>query len=274
MAESFQLPPIPPINLEEYKWKQSATDPALWQRRACGAEAVVGLQEANSKGEYDLFYAATVELQSGKYTLGDVKVASQAAWRLLRYEQPQIAGTAGFDGQSKCLLQYRVPKDEQEVKSWIERTILVEASDRSPMQIRDTQEKERQLKDLGASESATIYLSATATDQSTTLGQTELRFLFRVNHLFFDGIGFRVMIAAFFRGLAVQLSKASTDPGADIDWSKTVAKLTPACVELLVPEQKIAGPEFDASMGDLLGSVMKGMVCQSNLSFHVVHANA
>ncbi|KAL8931766.1 MAG: hypothetical protein Q9216_007079 [Gyalolechia sp. 2 TL-2023] len=259
MAEVAQIPPIAPIDPDSYKWKQLDTDPLVWQRRACGAEAIVGIQENMAKGEYDLFYATTVELHTKQHSLQDLKLAARAAWRLLRYQEPQIAGTAASDGQLKALLQYRVPETEEEVNNWLERTILVEASDRSPMAIRDSQEEERKRENLGASESATIYLAASVPDETTPLADTELRFLFRINHLFFDGIGFRCMIASFFRGLAAELAKGSSTAGDALDWKKSADHLRPAYINLLVPEQQVSGPEYDKSLQEQLGGLMRGL---------------
>ena len=259
MSEAFQLPPIPPIDLDEYKWKQLESDASVWQRRACGAEAIVGIQENMAKGEYDLFYAVTAELHGRNPSLHDLKLAARTAWRLLRYQEPQIAGTAASDGQVKALLQYRVPQSEEEVNAWLDRTILVEASDRTPMAIRDAHEEERKRKNLGASESAAIYLAASVPDEATPLGDTELRFLFRINHLFFDGIGFRCMIASFFRGLTAALAKSSITDSA-LDWNKSTENLPPAYVNLLVPEQQTSGPEFDTSLQTQAGGLMRGIV--------------
>lgn len=259
MAEAAQLPPIPPLDLESYKWKQLDNDPLIWQRRACGAEAIVGIQEKMANGEYDLFYATTVELHTNKHSLQDVKLAARTAWRLLRYQEPQIAGTAASDGQLKALLQYQVPKNEEEVTSWLDRTVLVEASDRTPMAIRDTQEEERKKNNLGASESATIYLAASVPDEAISLGNTELRFLFRINHLFFDGIGFRCMIAAFFHGLATELAKGSSTAGDNLDWKKSAENLRPAYINLLVPEQHTSGPEYEQSLQEQFGGLMRGL---------------
>ncbi|KAL8835235.1 MAG: hypothetical protein Q9170_003397 [Blastenia crenularia] len=258
MAEAAQLPPIAPIEPGEYKWKQLDSDPSIWQRRSCGAETIVGIQENMAKGEYDLFYAATAELRAGKHTLYDVKLAARAAWRLLRHQEPQIAGTPASDGQVRALLQYRIPQSEEEVNGWLDRTVLVEASERTPMVIRNAHEEERKRKNLGASESAAIYVAASVQDEKTALGQTELRFLFRVNHLFFDGIGFRCMIACFFRGLAAELARSSSSNKA-LDWKQSADNLPPAYINLLIPEQHISGPEFDKSLGEQAGSLMRGM---------------
>ncbi|KAL8726163.1 MAG: hypothetical protein Q9166_006880 [cf. Caloplaca sp. 2 TL-2023] len=258
MAETFQLPPIPPIDPDEYTWRQSDTDSSLWQRRACGVEAIVGFQANASKGEYDLFYATTTELHDEELSLHDVKRAARAAWRLLRYEEPQIAGTAAFDGQVKALLQYQLPKNEEEVEQWLDRTILVEASDRTPMAIRDANEEDRKRKNLGASESATIYIAASVPEQSTRLDNTELRILFRINHLFFDGIGFRCMIACFFRGLVAHLPNSSIESEGKLDWNNSVKNLPEPYIKLLLPEQHLSGSDFDASLQDKLATIARG----------------
>ncbi|KAL8769014.1 MAG: hypothetical protein Q9209_004931 [Squamulea sp. 1 TL-2023] len=259
MAGSLQPPPIHPINVDDHNWKQ-LDDSLIWQRRACGAESIIGIQANVSKGEYDLFYTATTELiDDGERSLQDIKRAARAAWRLLRYKEPQIAGTAAFDGQAKALLQYQVPKDEEKVEKWLNRTIRVEASDRTPMAIRDANEEERKQHNLGPSESATIYIAASVPDESTPLAGAELRILFHINHLFFDGIGFRCMIASFLRELATQLSNPIIGSPSALDWSENVKNLPEAYVKLLAPEQYISRPEFDASIQDQLGSLARGM---------------
>ncbi|KAL9596653.1 MAG: hypothetical protein Q9219_005648 [cf. Caloplaca sp. 3 TL-2023] len=259
MGEAAQLPPLLPIDPARYKWKQSRSDPSLWQRQPCGTEAIVAIQENMAKGEYDLFYATTVELHDGNYSLHDLKLAIRAAWRLLRYQEPQIAGTVGSDGQAIALLEYRIPQSEEEVNSWLDRTVLVEASDRTPVAIRDAREEDRKQKGLGASESAVVYLAASVPDETTPVKDTELRFLFQINHLFFDGIGFRCMIATFFRGLALKLAGSTATARSALDWSKSIENLAPPYIDLLVPEQHISGPEYDTSLQGLAGSLMRGM---------------
>ncbi|KAL8932764.1 MAG: hypothetical protein Q9211_006135 [Gyalolechia sp. 1 TL-2023] len=259
MADAAQLPPIPPLDPDSYKWKQLETDPLIWQRRACGAEAGVAIEEKLAQGDYDLFYATTAELHVKDRSLRDVELAARAAWRLLRYQEPQIAGTAASDGQLMALLQYRVPESEEEVDNWLKRTILVEASDRSPTAIRDAREEKRKKNNLGASKSATIYLAASVPDEAAPVGDTELRFLFHVSHLFFDGMGLRCIIASFFRGLAAELAKGSSSAADALDWKKSADNLLPAYINLMVPEQHVSGPEFDQSLQEHLGGLMRAM---------------
>lgn len=97
---------------EKYKWKQSDTDATLWQRRACGVEAVIGIEASNEPGHSDVFLSATVQLHSSSHTLSDVTEAARRAWLKLRFNYPQIACLSGYDGEPNCSIQYRAPQDD------------------------------------------------------------------------------------------------------------------------------------------------------------------
>lgn len=251
------MPPLPPIEPEVYKWNQSKADPGLWHRRACGFEVTVGLEASNIKGENDLFYSASVQLQQ-EYTLSQVKKAAQRAWMKLRFHHPEIACTVAYDGQLKPLLEYRAPKDDHEAQQWAERTIVVEASDRTPMDVRDANVKSRK-GEARSTDSALIYILASVPDESVRLHNTELRLLFHSNHLYFDGLGFREMINAFFSGLANELPSLS-NPFDNLPWHESVKSLPPPVVELMGSDQQISGPEFDTALQQHLGAAFRGLV--------------
>lgn len=268
MAAS-QMPPIPAINPDEYRWARSETDPDLWQRRACGTEAIVGVEASNMHGENDMFYSATIEFHNTKYTLGDVEIAAPRAWQLLRLEHPEIACSTGYDGQVKCLLQYRAPRNDQEAQQWADRTVLVEASDRAPSAIRDDIMAARKMDGAGNADAATMYIAASVVDKSATIGSESVHFLFHTNHLYFDGIGLRQMACAFFRGLAAQLCKNLASPFERLPWHQSSENLPPPIVELLNADQHISGPSFDDALQDLLGIMMQARVSSTVTVFQL-----
>ncbi|KAI4230224.1 MAG: hypothetical protein L6R36_000189 [Xanthoria steineri] len=213
---------LPLADPDDYTWRQAGDNSPLWQRRLCGAEVPIA---ELSNGIYVSSSAFTSALIDGKYSLQDVKRAARAAWRLLRYEEPHIAGNAVRDTHGRVLLQYRIPKDEEEVESWLDRTILVEASDKLPTALRDAYKEDRTRNSLGALEAASIYFVAAVPNMLTPLNGTRLRILFDGYSLFYDGIGFRY---------AVSHNK--------LDWNKSTDNLREACVKLLAPEQYVFGP--------------------------------
>lgn len=230
---------LPLADPDDYTWRQAGDNSPLWQRRLCGAEVPIA---ELSNGIYVSSSAFTSALIDGKYSLQDVKRAARAAWRLLRYEEPHIAGNAVRDTHGRVLLQYRIPKDEEEVESWLDRTILVEASDKLPTALRDAYKEDRTRNSLGALEAASIYFVAAVPNMLTPLNGTRLRILFDGYSLFYDGIGFRCMIASFLRVLATQLSTSDAVSHNKLDWNKSTDNLREACVKLLAPEQYVFGP--------------------------------
>ncbi len=262
----MEIPPLPPINLDEYRWKQSETEPGLWQRRACGAEAIVGIESHNKRGENDLFTSATVQLSNGNLTLKQVQQAAQRAWLVLRSKHPQIACSVAHDGQVKCLVQYRAPKDDKEAQGWAERTVIAKASKRGHLDVRDVYIKDLLANGPKSADATTIHIAASVPELESPLQDAEVSFVFHSNHLYYDGIGLREMIGAFFRDLAIELGRDSSVPAEKVNWEKSVQNLTPACAELLGSGQEISGPSFDDALKDQLGSIMRVMV-SSRLPF-------
>lgn len=248
-------PPRTSVNLNYYNWGQYSPDPFIWLRRACGAEAIPGLRRRPEvRGGYDLAFATVTGLIVKAHSPQSINRAVRAAWRLLRYEEPQIAGTAAFDAQLKGVLRYQVPKDEEEVELWLDRTVWVETSDGTRV---DGKQKNR-----SAPESATVGIVVPMQDQSTPVAGALLRFHFSINLLFFDDVGFRCMIASFFQGLVAQLSNTNTISHSVLDWSKSVDNLREPYVKLLAPEQNFSGAEYEASKQDHLTAMARGFVSQ------------
>lgn len=231
---------LPLADPDDYTWRQAGDNSPLWQRRLCGAEVPI----AELCNGISLISARV----DGIYCLQDVKRAARAAWRLLRYDEPHIAGNAVREAHGRVLLQYRIPKDEEEVESWLDRTILVEASSETTMAVRNVYREDWKKTSLGALEAASIYFVAAVQDMLTPLNGTRLRILFDVYSLFYDGIGFRCMIASFFRGLAAQLSTSDAVSHNKLDWNKSTDNLREACVKLLAPEQYVFGPISNESI--------------------------
>ena len=243
------------IDPNYYTWGQYCPgDPSIWGRRACGAEAIPGLRVRPGVGAYDMAYAFVTGLIVKAHSPQGIQRAARAAWRLLRYEEPQIAGTAAWDGQFKAILQYKVPKDEEEVELWLDRTLRVETSDGTPV--------DGKQKNPFAPESATLCIVVPVQDQSTPVAGALLQFFFSIHLLFFDDVGFRCMIASFFQGLVAQLSNTDTVSHSMLDWSKSVDNLRDPYVKLLAPEQHLSGAEFEASRQDHSTAIIKGAVSQ------------
>ena len=256
----MELPQLPPINVEEYRWKESASDPGLWQRRGCGCEALVGVEVINTKGEWDLFFSVNLAVKDKQRTLKDVDSAAKRAWKTLRFHHPEIACTAAHDGQIKCLLQYRAPKDDQAAQAWAESTINTGATPKTAMDTRDESVERRRVGGARSADAVVIHITADLPRDDVPLGDAELRMLFHSNHLYFDGIGIREMIGAFLKGFAAELGNSSQAAPTQVPWHESAQNLPLAVVELMNSKQSISGPAFDEALKTHVGAVMRGMV--------------
>ncbi|KAL8883338.1 MAG: hypothetical protein Q9192_007239, partial [Flavoplaca navasiana] len=239
-----------PINPDRYAWKQSSVDPFIWQRQACGAEVPIQHVANNTPTKCDYAYAWTTAEIKGKYTMQELRHAARAAWRLLRYQEPQIAATRARDVPA-VVLQYQIPKDEKEVDFWLDLTVNIEASS-DPMDfIMKATEEHIWWKHRLRPQAATIFMAASTYDEWTPLTGTTIRIALQVDRLFFDGIGVRGMITTFFRGLVAQLT-IPRKHYKKVDWGNSVQNLREAYVKLLTPEQYGSQAAINASVHDLL----------------------
>jgi hypothetical protein len=246
---------MPPIKVDEYRWKSSPNGPTLRVRRACATEAMFGIQASSQHGENDFFIAATVHFHTSfsdsKFTLRDLERKTQSSLVQLRFSQPQVAVTLSWDKQGKCLLQYRTPKDIDEVHHWAADIVTVEANTCSPMELRDqVEEKKKQHTSIFNSNAVTVYISAPVSALDTALENSEIHYLFRFSHCLFDGIAARQIVTMLFQNLVADISDSSVIKHEDIDWKQSMSNVTPAFVELMDPQQDLSGPKFDRAVHD------------------------
>lgn len=239
-----------PLDPDKYAWKQSSVNPSIWQRQACGAEVPIAFIGDKAPASCDYAYAWTTAEIKGKYTMQELRHAARAAWRLLRYQEPQIAVTRARDTPN-VVLQYQIPKDEKEIEFWLDLTINVEASS-DPMDfIMNANEEDIWWNHRLRPQAATIFMAASTYDEWTALTGTTIRIAFKADRLFFDGIGLRGLITTFFRGLVAQLVTPRKQH-KELDWEMSVANLREAYVKLLTPEQYGSEAAINASVCDLL----------------------
>ncbi|PGH15482.1 hypothetical protein AJ80_05499 [Polytolypa hystricis UAMH7299] len=245
MGSAPELPPLPPLTEEFYNWEQDSTDPSVWRRRGTGAECVVGMKQANQIGANDMYLLFSFQLNKDGITLNTLEDTVRSAWITLRSQHPEVALTASWDEMGTVSLQHTEPKDDNEVREWAARTVKVEASTRTAMDIRDANEEKRRSTSIEA-EAVVVYLAAPVADKTVVLRDETLHLVFHANHLYLDGISFRHMAGEFFRGLASQLSIGPSVESVS-SWKKGLEYLSPPVLSLRKPNQQTSGPEFDKS---------------------------
>ncbi|KAH0543429.1 hypothetical protein FGG08_002287 [Glutinoglossum americanum] len=249
-VNGFEIPSFPPIDTSRYQWQQSKTDPQQWQREVCGSEGPVGVDEIQARGEYNLFVggSASLTMPTG-ITLNDIEASAKKVLRRFRHQRPEVALNLTRDEKDTCIIQYKPPKDEDEVHAWLQRCVQVEVGSHTNEDLRHA------LAGKQALDAVTLYVVGHAASISDPL-ENGFDFLFLLNHLYFDGISVKILAGRFFEQLAEELSCAKADKLETIDWASGVGNLPVPYVNLLAADQKISGPEFDKA----LKSHVKGLL--------------
>lgn len=254
---------MPPIKVDDYRWQSPSDDPTLRVRRACATEAMFGIQASAQHGENDFFIATTVRFHasfSGSkiFTLRDLERKTQSSLVRLRFSQPQVAVTLSWNKQGNCSLQYRAPKDMDEVHRWAAGIVTAEENLCSPMELRDqVEEKKKQQNSMSNSNAVMLYISAPISALDTALENSEVHYLFRFSHCLFDGIAARQIVTMLFQNLVAEISDSSVSRHEDINWKQSTSNVTPAFVELMDPQQDLSGPRFDRTVHDHMALMKK-----------------
>ncbi|GAD91476.1 conserved hypothetical protein [Paecilomyces variotii No. 5] len=246
------MPELPPLLPEQFTWHASEKDPSILQRQAAGAESIVGMEIANKMGANDLYLLSRIQIHKPSLTLKLLKEKLQNTLLKLRFQHPEIACTVSWE-DGKILIQYQSPKDGADALKWAEKSIRVEASSRTTLDIRTALEEQREVGG-GPADAATIYLAAPVADETATLGDTPVELVLYANHVFFDGISVRTFLGEIFRTLASELS--SIEP-VELPWGKEKNNLDAPLFSVLGSDQEIAGPKFDATRLALLGNMAR-----------------
>lgn len=264
-----QMPPIPPLVPAEFNWQTSSTDSTIRQRHSAGAETIVGLEKSNAAGANDLYLISSVQFADSALTLSKLKGKVERALVKHRFEHPEIGQTAAWEeGQLSTLIQYKPLKSNEEALAWAQAIVHVRAGKENGLEIRTEHEIKRFQEQSGPAKSVIIDIVAPVDGLDTPLGSTSVEFVFHTNHLYFDGISKRIFVGDFFRYLA-----ETTDELPELKWGEEVKNLGAPVLSLLKEGTPTTGPEFDATLGQYVGTSMRAMVCPSLASKLVQNAN-
>jgi hypothetical protein len=251
-----QMYPIPTLVPAQFDWKPSSTDPTIQNRRAIGAEAIVGIKQSNTVGANDLYLISSVRFADPSLTLSQLQGKAERAVVKHRYEHPEIGQMAMWEqDQIMPLIQYKPLKDNEEALTWAHGIVHVRAGKETGFEVRAENELRRFQKQSGPAKAVVVDIVAPVDGFDTPLGSTSVDFVFHSNHLYFDGIGMRILVGDFFRYLA-----ETTDDLPALKWGEEVKNLGAPVLSLLQDGVPTGGPDFDGILGQYIGSLMMGMV--------------
>ncbi|KAE9380552.1 hypothetical protein N431DRAFT_325122 [Stipitochalara longipes BDJ] len=234
MSSTSSIRSLDPAN---YRWKQSGESPTLvWQRPPLANEA---MWLARSKDSRDLFVYAALKFK----TLTTPEVLNSAivsAWKKLRFEIPELVlttSTSTKDG--KPYLQYENPRSEDDVDTWVKRTLFFNLEGRSPgfLAIRN------KIREIERERADNVFLFAQAKDDNYNPKRFgNFQVMIYVDHLITDGVGARILLGHYLSHLA---SSTATTLNFKPNWQKNHEQLSPPWISLLNSTQELSGQRYE-----------------------------
>lgn len=167
--------------------------------------------------------------------------ASKAAWRLLRYEIPELAVSAGYGEDGNAYMQYEIPRSDKDVHRWVEKTCFFECG-KQRVDFEDLVNNVRQKKREHDSEQVFLLLHSVVEKSDDLVKRID--FILNADHQITDGIGIRILIGRFLALLAQSLNlPLAAQEG--LDWQQSVTNLSPPWINLVNEEQRFSGPDYE-----------------------------
>ncbi|KAJ4145119.1 hypothetical protein LMH87_003978 [Akanthomyces muscarius] len=231
VPSATELPALAP---KAHRWEKSNTNEHSIQRRSVGAEAIVGLEGQNRKGQYDLYMVATLETvvpvtSATVLTLAHLKEKFELALLAARFQHPECAATVSWDEHVSAIISYQPPKDNEAALAWAKDCIHIQPTTRSAYDVWGELEMERSANNvIIPSKSFEVFLLANVLHQDARIpAGAAVDVLIHTNHLFWDGISCLGQSAPKF------------------NWGQEVKNLCPPILDSLSIDVETLGAEFD-----------------------------
>jgi hypothetical protein len=254
-----KFPGFKPVVAKDFEWHSDGTDSQFLQRRAIGAEVANGSGEGLNAGQHDLYIWATVKIEEPDVTLIKLRDMLKLVLMLLRFQHPEVACTYSWDGDLSPFIHYHSPRNHEEAMRWAEDLVHVQVGTKTGLKIRD------ELQEAGKAGRLVmpleIYLVAPVSAVDGALGNANVEFVFRTNHLSTDGIGIRLMVGEIFRMLGTSEDMARIV--RNIRWGDEYKNLAPPLLSVLGDNQAISGADFEKNSMTYAQSASLAMVSAS-----------
>ncbi|KAE8356477.1 15-O-acetyltransferase Tri3-domain-containing protein [Aspergillus coremiiformis] len=242
---------LPPLIPEHHRWVASKEVPHQVERRGIGCEAIVGMQQSNRNGQYDIYMSLTLRTvdspAAAALTLARLKTNLEAALVHVRFTHPECATTVRWDDQIAPMVQYRSPASQDDARAWAQEAIHVRRTSQTAFQLRDAIQHDRHLHGTGGQPSnvVEIYLLANVdTDTRPLPPGTSIDVLLHMNHVFWDGISARSFAGDLLRAWNPSVDAA---PSPTYPWGDEVQNLSVPLLDALQVDISAAGAEFTAA---------------------------
>ena len=168
-------------------------------------------------------------------------LAAKAAWRLLRFEVPELVVLAGYWPDGEAYMQYQEPASEEEVREWVERTTHFDCG-KQGLDFQLLLENIRRKKEGHDSDQVSLFFHPVVEGNDGLVRRID--FVLNADHQVTDGIGIRILLHHFLVFLAESLSRNPALEDSS-NWKERVSNLTPPWISLVNENQLLSGPEYE-----------------------------
>ena len=249
VPSATELPALAP---KAHRWEKSNTNEHGIQRRSVGAEAIVGLEGHNRRGQYDLYMVATLETvipitSATVLTLAHLKEKFELALLAARFQHPECAATVSWDEHVSAIISYQPPKNNVAALAWAKDCIHIQPTAKSAYDVWGELEMERSANNvIIPSKSFEVFLLANVPHQDARIpAGAAVDVLIHTNHLFWDGISCRMFVGDLLRSLRDFLSLPVGQSAPKLNWGQEVKNLCPPILDSLSIDVETLGTEFD-----------------------------
>ncbi|KAB8235866.1 15-O-acetyltransferase Tri3 [Aspergillus alliaceus] len=246
-----------PLNPAEHRWRQSKIDPRITERRAVGVESFLGRKNANYMGQNDLRIRVELSVSNTTPSLATLKEKLEATMMEMRFLHPESACTLAWDKVIvPPLLQYRSPESQEAAKKWAQGIVHVQATTDNALDLWEDIENRRR-SNPQPENPITVHILANVADVDSPLPvDTIVDMLFRMNHVYWDGVSARAFVGDVLRTFSKTLAADYEVPG--YEWGKETANLNIPILDALKPGVECSGDAFTADRSELLKAFGEG----------------
>ncbi|RYP58682.1 hypothetical protein DL769_008842 [Monosporascus sp. CRB-8-3] len=263
----LQLPALVP---ENHRWKISKTNPRLARRRGVGFEVIVGSEQLNRRGQYDLYLTATLRTvdapTSTAPSLAYLKEKFELALLIARFEHPECGCSAHWDDQPSPIFEYESPENDEAAIEWAKATVHALPTSNTAQQVWYELEQGRQktaVEDRKAGKPVDIFLISDAPTENAQLpGGASIDVLFHMNHLYWDGIGARIFVGYLLRQLNKFIGAPAGQEPPKVQWGTELLNFHTAQLDAMKIKVESLGDEFETRSHQYVSTLMQSMGCR------------
>ncbi|KAF2427534.1 hypothetical protein EJ08DRAFT_699518 [Tothia fuscella] len=246
----------PDVDPSVYRWHQSKDNPSRWRRQAVGSETSWLLKP---KVFREMFISACLILETS-VSQSCLSTAAERAWIDLRVQISDFTVTPVIGEDKKTIyIEYDTPRNEDEIRIWLDRTMFVKDLGRREMDFRELRRTILESKTQPEVDQAYLLLCSVLEPGESGL-VIKVNIMVNTDHQVTDGTGTRILLGRYLALLATALSKyqpAPLDLNDQTIWKEAISNLAPAWPMIMNTDQVTSGTDYQLAVADNKATMRK-----------------